>query len=256
MSRKRISIRRRGIYLIPNLFTTLAMLAGFYAIISSVDHHYIDAALGIFIALMFDSMDGRLARAMNAQSAFGGEYDSLADMLSFGVTPALLVFIWVGNAISLTGWHKFSWLSAFVYLACVALRLARFNSVDVPDHGIAKRYFFGLPCPAAAAMIASMVWLGEIYQIHGAVSAIIVLLVTLCLALLMVSNIYYRSFKDLDINQQTRFIFPVLAMLLAVCIFFRPAHVIFMLTLVYILSGPLAALSRRRRRRHNLKLVK
>jgi CDP-diacylglycerol--serine O-phosphatidyltransferase len=252
MKTKRISVRRRGVYVLPNLLTTLGMLVGFYSIIASVDHHYVNAAMAIFAALCFDGVDGRIARAMNAQSAFGAQYDSLADMLSFGAAPAILLFNWVVHEISLHGWHKFSWLSAFVYLACVALRLARFNSVDIPEHGIAKRYFFGLPCPAAAAMIASIVWLGECYQIHGPVSAVIILVVTLFMSLLMVTNIYFRSFKDLAVNEQTRFMMTVLAMLILVAIIFRPAHVIFIIMAVYILSGPCGAVYRWRRRQKAL----
>jgi len=249
MKTKRISVRRRGIYVLPNLLTTLGLLAGFYSVIASVGHHYVNAAMAIFAALCFDGVDGRIARAMNAQSTFGAEYDSLADMLSFGVAPAILLFNWVAHEISIHGWHKFSWLSAFVYLACVALRLARFNSVDTPEHGAAKRYFFGLPCPAAAAMIASIIWLGESYQVHSPSTAVLILVVTLFMSLLMVTNIYFRSFKDLSVNEQTRFVMTVLAMLILVAIIFRPAHVIFIIMTIYILSGPCGAFYRWRRRR-------
>jgi len=248
-STKRVSVRRRGIYLLPNLLTTLGMLSGFYAIIASVDHHYTHAAMAIFAALLFDGLDGRIARAMDAQSAFGAQYDSLADMLSFGVTPAILMYNWVVHEISINGWHKLSWLSAFVFMACAAMRLARFNSVDIPDHGLAKRYFFGLPSPAAALTVATIVWLGEIYGVHGPVTAVTILIVTLVLALLMVTNIYFRSFKDLAFTEQTRFVMLVLVMLVIVAILLKPAQVIFMIMAVYVLSGPTGAVYRWRRRR-------
>src|SRR3989475_1235479 len=143
-------IRRRGIYLLPNIFTTAALIAGFYAIVQAMDHHFDDAAKAIFVAMILDTLDGRVARLTHTQSAFGAQYDSLSDMVSFGVAPALVMYEW-----ALKDLGKLGWIAAFVYCAGAALRLARFNvNLDVVD----KRYFQGIPSPMAAAMLAGLVW--------------------------------------------------------------------------------------------------
>ena len=157
--------KRRGIYILPNLFTTGSLFSGFYAIIAAMDHHYIPAVLAIFVALVFDGLDGRVARLINAQSPFGAEYDSLSDLVSFGIAPALVLYNWVLQPLKYEGFGHLGWLVAFLFVTCVALRLARFNTQL--DHSGAKRYFSGLPCPPAAVMMASIVWMGVHYQWSG-----------------------------------------------------------------------------------------
>ncbi len=185
-------VRNTGIYLLPNLFTTAALFSGFYAIIASMQHRFEPAAIAIFFAAMFDGMDGRVARMTNTQSAFGEQYDSLSDLVSFGVAPAILVFSW-----SLQTLGKVGWICAFIYTVCAAFRLARFN---VQIGSVDKRYFIGLASPLAAAIIASMVWAGfdnkmpnNLKELAIAASAI-----TVFTAFLMVSNFKFYSFKELD----------------------------------------------------------
>jgi len=188
-------IPSRGIYLLPSILTTFGMFAGFYSIIASINGDFTLAAISIMIAMMWDTLDGRVARLTNTQSAFGAQYDSLSDLVSFGVAPALLVYEW-----SLSDIGRVGWLAAFIFLACAALRLARFNTqVGTAD----KRYFQGLPSPAAAGVIASMIWLKfwkfEYFD-FGIVSLsyYIGVALTIICGLLMVSNIRYYSFKELD----------------------------------------------------------
>ena len=153
------SKRRRGIYLLPNLFTTAALFAGFYAIVASMKGQFEPAAIAIFIAMLLDGIDGRVARLTNTQTDFGAQYDSLSDMVSFGMAPALVMYQW-----TLSGMGKLGWLAAFIYTASAALRLARFNTqIGIAD----KRYFQGLASPSAAAILAGMVWLGETYTMTG-----------------------------------------------------------------------------------------
>ncbi len=179
--------RPRGIYLLPNLFTTGCLFAGFYAIVASMNGRFEAAAIAIFIAMIMDGLDGRVARMTNTQSEFGAEYDSLADMVSFGLAPSLVMFQW-----ALSDLGKLGWLAAFVYTAGTALRLARFNTqVGIAD----KRYFQGLPSPAAAAVITGLVWVGHDYQVEGQSIAVLALLLTVTIGVLMVSNVRYNSFK-------------------------------------------------------------
>jgi len=192
-------LRGRGIYLLPNLFTTAALFAGFYAMMASTHHHFQAAAIGILAAIVLDGMDGRIARMTNTQSDFGAEYDSLADMVSFGVAPAVLAYEWMLRDVG-----KFGFLVAFVYVSGAALRLARFNvQKTVQD----KRYFKGLPSPSAAALVATSVWFAHDYQLQGAALAVVLtLVVTAAAALLMVSNLRYYSFKDLDLHGRIPFV--------------------------------------------------
>ena len=192
-SKSPIPARRKGIYIFPNLLTTGSLFAGFFAIIAAMHNQFENAAIAIFIAMILDGLDGRVARLINAQSAFGAEYDSLSDIVSFGISPALVAYNWSLAPLGIYGWGKFGWLSAFMYVACVALRLARFNSQD--DSPAAKRYFYGLPCPAAAAFLVSMVWVGHLMQVTGPVASIVTVVVTVIISLLQVSNVRYRSFK-------------------------------------------------------------
>jgi CDP-diacylglycerol---serine O-phosphatidyltransferase len=237
------SLRRRGIYLLPNLFTTAALFAGFYSIVSAIHGQYHIAAFVIFIAMILDNMDGRIARMTNTQSAFGAQYDSLADLVSFGIAPALLMYQW-----SLSGLGKAGWLAAFIYTAFAALRLARFNTqVGTTD----KAYFQGLASPAAAALLAGLVWVSESYAAGGRNLALFSFVLTLLTAFLMVSNIRYRSFKDLDFKR-VPFITALVAMLLFVLVIIDPPKVLFAAALLYALSGPVLtffALRQRRARR-------
>ena len=205
-------IRKRGIYLLPNLFTTGSLFAGFYSIIVGMNHDFMMASIAIFIALVFDGLDGRVARLINAQSAFGAQYDSLADMLSFGVAPALLAYNWNIVYLDPLGWSKLAWLSAFIFATCVALRLARFNvQLESPvDSKKAKRYFYGVPCPAAAAVVASLIWVCDLHGYQGVGFSIALIVVMLLASYLMVSNIYFRSFKDIDLKKNIRFTYLVL----------------------------------------------
>jgi len=233
--------RRRGIYLLPNLFTTAALFAGFYAIIAAIGGRYEAAGIAIFVAQFMDGIDGRVARLTNTQSDFGVEYDSLSDMIAFGLAPALVVYVW-----SLSSLGKLGWLAAFVYTAGAALRLARFNT----QAGTAdKAYFQGLPSPPAAALIAGLVWLCSDYGIPGKDLAVIVLLVTVTAGVLMVSNIRYHSFKDINLKDRVPFVAILVLVLVFVFISIDPPIVLFTMAAVYALSGPLLTLVYLRRRR-------
>lgn len=234
--------KRRGIYILPNLFTTGSLFSGFYAIIAAMDHHYIPAVIAIFVALIFDGLDGRVARLINAQSPFGAEYDSLSDLVSFGTAPALVLYNWALQPLQHEGFGHLGWLVAFLFVTCVALRLARFNTQL--DHSGAKRYFIGLPCPAAAVMMASIVWMGAHYQWSGEWVSVTTAVITAGVALLMVSNIRFRSFKDIDLRGKMRFAALVLMIVIVVAIAISPLHVLFTLFALYVLSGPVLGLWR------------
>lgn len=226
--------RRRGIYLLPNLFTTACLFAGFYAIVAAMSGRFEAAAVAIFVAMVMDGLDGRVARLTNTQSDFGAQYDSLADMVSFGLAPALVVFEW-----SLSGLGKLGWLAAFIYTACAALRLARFNTqVGIAD----KNYFQGLASPAAAAVISGMIWIGNDYQFSGADLKIPAIIITVITGLLMVSNIRYRSFKDLDTKGRVPFVWILAIVLVFVFISSDPPLVLFSIFMLYALSGPMLTL--------------
>jgi len=231
METQEAKVRRKGIYLLPNLFTTAALFAGFYAIVAAMNGRFEAAAIGVFVALIMDGLDGRIARLTNTQSDFGAEYDSLSDMVAFGLTPALVVYQW-----ALLNFGKLGWLIAFVYAAATALRLARFNTqVATVD----RRYFQGLPCPAAAAVVAGLVWLGHDYELRGAmVMPTLALLVTLAVAMLMVSKIRYHSFKDIDFKGRVRFVTMLAIVLVFVFVSLDPSLVLFTLFAGYALYGP------------------
>lgn len=226
----RVTKRRRGIYLLPNLFTTAGLFAGFYAIVAGMQGRFEPAAIAIFVAMVMDGIDGRIARLTRTESDFGKEYDSLADMVSFGLAPALVVYTW-----SLSALGKFGWLVAFVYAACAALRLARFNA----RHGaVDKRYFQGLASPAAAAVIAGMVWVGHDFTLETMFTKIPALIVTLMVSALMVSNIRYYSFRGLDLKGRVRFVTVLAMMLVFVLIAIAPPQVLFAVFFLYAVSGP------------------
>jgi CDP-diacylglycerol--serine O-phosphatidyltransferase len=232
---------RRGIYLLPNLFTTASLFAGFYAVVAAMGDRFEAAAVAIFVAMLLDGLDGRVARLTHTQTAFGTEYDSLSDMVSFGVAPALVVYAW-----SLHFMGKVGWLAAFIYTAGAALRLARFNTqVAVAD----KRYFQGLPSPSAAAIVAGLVWFGSDQEIAGESVRLGASILSVVVGLLMVSNLRYYSFKGLDLRDRVPFM-TVLAVVLAfVLISIHPSHVLFFLFLAYAVSGPVVTLLQLRRRR-------
>jgi len=236
--------RRRGIYLLPNLFTTGCLFAGFYAIVAAMGNRFEPAAIAIFVAMIMDGLDGRIARLTNTQSDFGAQYDSLADMVAFGLAPALVIYIF-----TLSQYGKLGWLAAFIYAACAALRLARFNTqVGVADKG----FFQGLASPSAAAVMAGFVWIGTDYQITGVTLTVLAFIVTFATGLLMVSNIRYRSFKDLDLKGKVPFVSVIVIMMVFVLITIDPPIILFATFTLYALSGPVTTLIglRKRRRRH------
>ncbi len=232
--------QRRGIFLLPNLFTTAALFAGFYAIVAAINDRFEAAAVAIFVATVLDSMDGRIARLTNTASDFGAEYDSLSDMVSFGLAPALVVYEW-----SLVNLGKFGWLAAFIYTAAAALRLARFNTqIGIAD----KRYFQGLPSPAAAGLIAGLVWLCEEMQIKENIQAV-AFLFTIVAGCLMVSKIRYHSFKGFDLRGRVPFVTVLVIVLIYGAISLDPSSMLFFLFVAYALSGPIWTLTQIRRHR-------
>lgn len=233
---KAARLPRRGIYWLPNLFTSAALFAGFYAIVAAMQDKIILAALAIFVALIMDGLDGRVARMTNTQSAFGAEYDSLSDVVSFGVAPALVVYSW-----SLQYLGKVGWLIAFIFAAAGALRLARFNTQVA---SVNKRYFQGLPIPAAAAVLASIVWLAKDYGFEGQDLAWGLAVITALSAALMVSNIRYHSFKQLNIKYRVRFIVISFCTLGLVLISVDPPKMLSLIFLGYAVSGPVYTLWR------------
>ena len=222
---------RKGIYLLPNLLTTGGLFSGFYAVIASMNNQFESAAVAIFIAMIFDALDGRVARMTNTQSPFGAEYDSMADMVSFGIAPALVAYNWALHDLG-----KIGWLAAFIYTAGAALRLARFNTtVDTAD----KRYFKGLASPAAAAIVAGMVWLGAEYDLDRGSFGFLATVITILTGLLMVSNFRYSSFKEVNWKSSVPFIGILLVVLVFVVVATEPALVLFTLFSLYALSGPI-----------------
>lgn len=234
--------RRRGIYLLPNLFTTAALFAGFYAVVAAMGERFEAAAVAIFVAMLLDGLDGRVARLTHTQTAFGTEYDSLSDMVSFGVAPALVAYEW-----SLQSLGKLGWLAAFVYTVGAALRLARFNTqVGVAD----KRYFQGLPSPAAAAIVAGLVWFATDRELSGETLRLATWVLTVLSGVLMVSKLRYYSFKGgLDRKERVPFVGVLLIVLGFVLVSIHPSHVLFGLFLVYAVSGPVGTVVQLRRRR-------
>lgn len=243
---------RSGIYLLPNLLTTASLFAAFYSIVASLKGQYDTAVLAIFVGMVADGLDGRIARMTNTESAFGAEYDSLSDMVTFGVAPALLLYSW-----SLQQFGKIGWLIAFTYTASVALRLARFNTqAEVAD----KRYFQGLNCTFGAAFISSFVGLCQRHMWSFELSSILSAMIAVLTAILMVSNIRYYSFKDVDFKGKVPFLYVLVVVMLFVAIAADPTMVVFAISLSYALLGPfqiLFALHRMRKiRKKHAKLKK
>lgn len=238
--------RHRGIYLLPNLFTTGALFSGFYAITSAINHHFEAAAVAMFIAMILDGLDGRVARLTNTQSEFGVQYDSLSDMVSFGVAPGVVMYLWAFGSLG-----KVGLFAAFVHTAGGALRLARFNTqVETAD----KRYFQGLPSPAAAAILAGFLWMSLEYNYEVEAIKYVALLLTVCTGLLMVSNFRYSSFKEIDFKGKVPFVVAIAVMLGFGFIMAQPQTMLFLLFLAYAISGPVVTLVMRRRKRQNRKV--
>ncbi|WXL26954.1 CDP-diacylglycerol--serine O-phosphatidyltransferase [Ectopseudomonas mendocina] len=232
-------VRHRGIYLLPNLFTTANLFAGFYAIVNAMNGNFYVAAAAVFVAMVLDGIDGRVARLTNTQSAFGAEYDSLSDMVAFGVAPALLAFEWALGSLG-----KVGWMVAFIYVAGAALRLARFNTqIGSTD----KRYFIGLASPAAAGVVAGTVWAFSDFGIKGSNMAFVVAVLVAAAGMLMVSNIKYNSFKDLDLKGRVPFVAILVVVLLFAVVFSDPPRILLIIFLVYAVSGPVQYLLRLRR---------
>ena len=237
------TVRRRGIYLLPNLFTTAALFSGFYAVVSGMHGKFEAAAIAIFVAMVLDGLDGRVARITNTQSKFGAEYDSLADMVSFGVAPALVMFSW-----ALSGLGKFGWTCAFIFVACAALRLARFNTrIDTAD----KNYFSGLASPAAAAVVAGIVWVchdegwvGSSLPIELAVAAGCL---TALVGFLMISNVSYHSFKGLDLRGRVPFMVMIVVVVVFGLVMLDPARILLAASVLYALSGPVLTIYKKSR---------
>jgi len=244
------STRRKGIYLLPNLLTTGGLFAGFYAIVASIDGNFSSAAAAIFAAMLLDGLDGRVARWTSTASEFGKEFDSLADMVSFGLAPAIIVYQWGVERLAEYGavWGRLGWLAAFLYVAAAAFRLARFNSNVAQD----RRFFQGLASPPAAAGVASMIWLATYYEGFSGLAALVAgVTITAVAGLLMMSRFAYVSFKDFNPGKRLRFAQLLLIPLVIIFIALEPPVTIFALFVVYAASGPAAWLWRRRTKRHD-----
>ena len=239
---KRARMRDRGIYLLPNLFTTGALFAGFYAVVQAMNGRFEHAAVAIFIAMVLDGLDGRVARMTHTQSAFGAEYDSLSDMVSFGVAPALVIY-----EFALQGMGKLGWIAAFVYCAGAALRLARFNTQL--ETVIDKRFFQGMPSPSAAALVAGFVWVMVEYGVAGYDVRWLAALVALFGGLTMVSNFRYYSGKEINLRKSVPFFVILLVVLAFVLVSTSPPEVLFSVFALYGLSGYGDALLQRLRRK-------
>ena len=222
-------VRRRGIFLLPNLFTAAALFAGFYAIVQAMNVNYESAAVAIFVAMVLDGLDGRVARMTRTQSAFGAEFDSLADMVSFGAAPALVIYEW-----ALRDLGKLGWVAAFVYVAGAALRLARFNTLlEVAD----KRWFQGLPSPSAAAVVAGLVWVVDDLGYDPDALRWVAFATTLFSGLTMVSNLRYYSFKTINLKKSVSFVVLLLIVLLLALLMYQPPLVLFASFVAYAMSG-------------------
>ena len=242
---------RKGIYLLPNLITTGALFAGFLAVIAAMDGDFITAAVAIFVAMVLDGMDGRVARMTSTESEFGKQYDSLADMVSFGLAPSLVFYVWGAKELQELGWiwSKLGWLVAFFYAVAAALRLARYNS-RLPSSD--KRYFEGLPSPSAAALVAALVWLASVLEASGVFAMVAGLALTAMAGALMVSRLAYYSGKDFNLGGRIPFGYVLLIPAIFILISLNPPTVLFLLFFGYALSAPAVTgwrMFKRRRRR-------
>ncbi len=237
------TVRLKGVYLLPNLFTTGALFCGFYAVIAAMRENFEAAAIAIFFAAVFDGLDGRIARLTNTQSKFGAEYDSLADMVSFGAVPALVAYSW-----ALNGLGKVGWSAAFIYMACAALRLARFNTQAATTD---SSFFTGLASPAAACTIASAVWvchdLGWVGADLPSEMAVVMAVLTVLMGILMIANFRYHSFKGLDFRGRVPFVAMIVMVLVFGIVTLDPPRVFLLGFLTYAILGPLVPVLRGRR---------
>lgn len=244
-------VKHNGIYLLPNIFTTASLFAAFYSIVASMKGHFTSAAIAIYYATIADALDGRIARLTNTQTDFGAEFDSLSDIVAFGLAPALLVYV-----CQLQSWGKIGWLICFTYTAATALRLARFNTqLDVTD----KRYSQGLPCTSAAAVIAAFIWLLSQFHWHNFAFSCLTALLMLLNSFFMVSNIRYYSFKQIDFKGKVPFLYLLFLVILFVAVAADPACFLFITFMLYALSGPiqtLLQLQKMRSQRKKLNIVK
>ena len=247
--------RLPGVYLLPNLITTASLFSGFYSLIASINGEIITAVFAILIAMILDGLDGRIARLTNTQTSFGAYYDSLSDMICFGVAPAILLYIWSLSNFNVYGWHwsKIAWIICFIYVAAAALRLARFNSKNQTQD---KKYFIGLASPAAAAVVVCYAWM-----IEGSGANInnfnwLSLSILSILSFLMISNITYYSFKDFNIRHKVPHISLFIIVLILSFISFDPPLVLFSFFLLYTLSGPSMLIIRFLKKKKNLKQEK
>jgi CDP-diacylglycerol--serine O-phosphatidyltransferase len=239
--------RRKGIYLLPNLLTTGCLFSGFYAVVAAIDKHFDHAGMAVFAAMIFDTLDGRIARLTRTESAFGKEYDSLADMVAFGVAPAIVAYQWGVVRIMEYGhhWGRFGWLACFFYAVAAALRLARFNARSASAD---KRFFEGLPSPSAAAIVAAFVWFFSDWHEPRLVGLIAAFAVTATAGALMVSSFGYPSFKQFDQDKRIRFVYMLLVPLTFVLIAVDPPTMLLAMFGTYALSAPVLWAGRRLRR--------
>ena len=240
--------RKRGIYLLPNLFTTGTIFVGFFSIIAATQGRFAVAGIAIFVAMLTDMLDGRVARLTNAESDFGIQYDSLADLVSFGLASGLLAYLYSLHTLAALSdtLGKLGWLAAFFYTAAAALRLARFNITR--GGTVEKKIFLGLPSPAAAGVLVGFIWVGADFGIDGASLVIPVLALTVGAGALMVSNVRYNSFKDINLGGRVPFRYILLVVVAFVLIVIDPPRVLFGAFFAYAVSGPIMALQRKRRR--------
>lgn len=237
---------RRGIYLLPNMVTTAGLFSGFYSIVAAMNGRFEAAAIAIFIAMVMDGLDGRVARLTNTQSDFGVQYDSLSDMVCFGLAPALVVYEWSLRYMVSVGWAKLGWLAAFIYAASAALRLARFNAQVATAE---KNYFRGLPSPSAAGVLAGLVWAATDFGLEGETLVYLAFVLTVSMGLLMVSNIRYYSFKEFGFKNRVSFVAILIVVLVYAFASIDPPKVLFIGFLVYSIFGIIYTLVGIRNRR-------
>jgi CDP-diacylglycerol--serine O-phosphatidyltransferase len=238
--------RRKGIYLLPNLLTTGCLFSGFYAIVAAIDKNFEPAGKAIFVAMIFDTLDGRIARLTKTESAFGKEYDSLADMVAFGLAPAIVAYQWGVVRIAEFGhyWGRFGWLACFFYTAAAGMRLARFNTRAAAD----KRYFEGLPSPSAAAIVAAFIWFSSEWREPGLLGLILAFVLTASAGAVMVSRFSYPSFKQFNLDRRIRFAYMLIVPLFFVLIAIDPPSMLLSMFGTYALSAPVLWVGRRLRR--------
>ena len=236
--------RSRGIYLLPNLFTTAGLFSGFYAIVAAIDGNYERAGFAVFAAMLFDTLDGRVARLTRTESAFGKEYDSLADMVAFGLAPALVAYQWGVKRIAEYGnaWGRFGWIASFFYAVCAALRLARFNARSATAD---KRYFEGLPSPSAAAVVAAFVWFSSEWREPGLAGLILTFSVSAFAGALMVSAFAYPSMKQVDWDRRVKFAYFIIVPVFLALIAAEPPTMLLAMFATYALSAPVLWIGRR-----------